>query len=100
MADAAGGQRGRRVILGLFVVLAVCTALALWLFSRTTEGSLYRASIWRALAGDLAIPVVAWCILEGLAVAGRPRWLWWLASIPAAAATYGVVTLVIRALDR
>lgn len=61
---------GERLIFWLFVILAGCTAAALWIFTRTEVGHLYRRRVYFALAGDLAAPVVAWFILKAI---GRRR---------------------------
>ncbi len=87
------------MILWLFVALAAATAFGLYLFSRTVEGSQYKTVVWRALAGDLAIPVVAWFIIRGIHEAdSRRRWAWWIGTVPAAAATYALVAMLLGVL--
>jgi len=87
---------GSKVILWLFG-----TTVGLALFAWTADGSQYRPLVWRALAGDLAIPVVAWFVIRGIhETEHRRRWAWWAASLVAAAVTYGVVVTLIGWLTR
>jgi len=37
----------------------------------------------QALAGDLAAPAIAWCLLAGIAAQGRARRWWFAAAVPA-----------------
>jgi len=106
------GVDARRVILWLFVVLAVCTAAALVTFLHAMgdcdrdgvpdahdrsvscdidgsgnptvyEGTRVVTIVERALAGDLAAPAVGWCLLAGIAAKGRTRAWWFAATVPA-----------------
>lgn len=90
---------GRRVIFWLFVWLAIAAAAGLWMFSLTEEGAAAKPIIWRALAGNLTIPVVAWFILSGIAATDtRRRWTWWGLALPAGGAFYWVTaTVLLRA---
>jgi hypothetical protein len=88
-ADQAEDQTmaGRRVIFWLFLGLAAASALGLWMFSITPEGRTAKPIIVRALAGDLALPVVAWFILRGFNEPER-KWTWFLLAPVAAAVAY------------
>ena len=58
--------KGTRVIFWLFVVLAAGSAVGLSLFANTELGRPHTSLIYRALAGDLAIPVVAWFVIRAI----------------------------------
>ncbi|MCA1820019.1 MAG: hypothetical protein ABR562_03620 [Thermoplasmatota archaeon] len=96
----------RRLIFWLFVALAAATAIALLVFLQTLgdcdgdgvydgrdaivtcQGTTYDGTsipvvVHRALAGDLAAPVIAWFVLSGLGASGRDRWFWFAAALPA-----------------
>ena len=89
-------MQGRRVILWLFVLLAAATGAGLWMFSLTDEGATAKPTVWRALAGDLALPVTAWFILHGIGeTTSRRRWMWWGASLLAGAVTYLLVSTIL-----
>jgi hypothetical protein len=47
------------------VALAVATAIALLLCASLVEPK-FRPTVYRALAGDLAIPVVAWFVIKAI----------------------------------
>lgn len=61
-----GLAAGQRVILWLFVALAVATALTLLYFATLVEPR-FRPRIYAALAGDLLLPVVAWFAFRAMA---------------------------------
>lgn len=65
--------RADHLILGLFVALAAATAVAMLLLITTSQQRLKPAEfaaiaprLWGALAGDLALPVVAWFLIKWL----------------------------------
>lgn len=52
------------------------------------DGTHVRFVVYRALAADLAIPVVAWFLLQGIGRKGMAeRWFWFAGAVPAGLAT-------------
>lgn len=64
------------VIFWLFVALALATALSFIAYAVALPAAeqRYRITVLRAVGGDLAAPVAAWCILHGLAL----RNIYWI----------------------
>jgi hypothetical protein len=86
----------KRFILWLFVALALATAGSLWLFVHTPAGAPHHAVVYRAMAGDLAAPVVAWFLLSGIASKGTERWFWFLGAAPAGLMAMAATFLLLR----
>ena len=58
-ASPSGEPQGRRVILWLFVGLALATFVTLMVFARTVDDE-FRPRIYATMVGDLMAPVIAW----------------------------------------
>lgn len=87
----------QRLIFWLFAALAVATAVTLLVFVHTPQGWPYRVIVYRGLAGNLALPVVAWFILSGIGSRGQERWFWYLGALPAGFITMALVMLALMA---
>jgi len=87
----------RRLIFWLFAALAVATAVTLLVFVHTPQGWPYRVIVYRGLAGNLALPVVAWFILSGIGSRGVERAFWFLGALPAGLITMALVMLALMA---
>jgi hypothetical protein len=76
-AEATPRIAGRHLILGLFVALAAATAAVLLGFAPLAPED-FRARIYFALAGNLALPVVGWFLMKGFQSPGPWRATWFL----------------------
>lgn len=65
MAAAGEAIRGERLIFWLFVALSAATAVALLTFAQFVPHEA-KPRLYYALAGDLAIPVIAWFVLKAI----------------------------------
>lgn len=91
------GVPARRLILGLFLAMSAATAVSLWAFAHTTDGWPFRATVYRALAGDLGLPVVVWFLLSGIAASRGRRWFWYAGALPAGLIAVALVLLALAA---
>lgn len=61
------------------------------------DGTHVRFVVYRALAADLAIPVVAWFLLQGIGRKGKAdRWFWFASALPAGLVTVALALLAMR----
>jgi hypothetical protein len=61
------------------------------------DGTHVRLVVYRALAADLAIPVIAWFLLQGIGRKGKAdRWFWFAGALPAGLVTVALALLAMR----